>query len=140
MKNLIFATLLLGLVVSCNKDEPAKKAVVDYPIKFTLDATPNNWEYVNRVNQNTLVCDFTTPNRLSKTFDTYLVQTSITSDFSVVKWSGSVNAYSSIPEVKKFSTTLYKGDYPFQGNIYFRVIRDADKTSSETRVIKVNWN
>jgi hypothetical protein len=141
MKKITLAILLLGLVISCSKEEQ-KPTVVEPPIKFTADATPNNWEYVNRTDQNTINASFTTLERAAKSYDTYYIQTSITSDFTAIKANGYANssATTTKPEVKNVTITITKQQFPYQGLVYFRVLRDFDKASSEVRVIKVNWN
>lgn len=141
MKKITLAILLLGLVMSCSTEEP-KPTVVEPPIKFTVDATPNNYEYVNRSDQNTINASFKTLQRLDKTSDTYYVYASITDDFKAIKTYTYFNSSSitSEPYTANVNLTVTKQQFPFQGNIYFKVIRDIDKSSSEIRVIKVNWN
>lgn len=142
MKKITLAILLLGLVMSCSKEESKPTIIVEPPIKFTVDATPNSYEYVNRVSQNTINASFTTLERIDRTSDTYYVYASITSDFKAVKADTYINSSSTTTKPYNASVTLLitKQQFPFQGNIYFKVVRTSDNLSSETRLIKVNWN
>lgn len=138
MKKIIIIAALFVLG-SCSKEESKPQPVV-YPIVFTEDATPNNWEFKPQTNFLTVKANFRPAKLIDTTKqDKYVIEISTNNDFTDIKTSQTFYTNLNSVDIVRGYGIIQQSQFTFKTTAYFRAKRVADNISSEVRMVRFNW-